>query len=77
MLIPENIQIFQRSQKSIGYTHIWYDAGEKYQRQLEANLLFRADRNPRSPEPTGKLANHTCHNQPYYLKCDRPNLWMR
>ena len=48
MLIPENIQIFQRSQKSIGYTHIWYDAGEKYQRQLEANLLFRADRNPRS-----------------------------
>jgi hypothetical protein len=48
MLIPEKIQIFQRSQKSIGYTHIWYDAGEKYQRQLEANLLFKADRNPRS-----------------------------
>ena len=42
MLIPENIQIFQRSQKSIGYTHIWYDAGEKYQRQLEANLVLRA-----------------------------------
>jgi hypothetical protein len=48
MLIPENIQIFQRSQKSIGYTHIWYDAGEKYQRQVEANLVLRADRNPRS-----------------------------
>ena len=42
MLIPENIQIFQRSQKSIGYTHIWYDAGEKYQRQVEANLVLRA-----------------------------------
>lgn len=49
MLLSENIQIFQRSQKNIGYTHIWYDAGEKYQRQLEANLVLRADRGLRSP----------------------------
>ena len=49
MLLSENIQIFQRSQKSIGYTHIWCEAGEKYQRQLEANLVLRADRTSRSP----------------------------
>ncbi|MEG4147249.1 hypothetical protein [Microcoleus sp. Pol12B5] len=48
MLIPENIQIFQRSQKSIGYTHTWSEAGDKYQCQLEANLLLRADRGLRS-----------------------------
>ncbi|TAE45398.1 MAG: hypothetical protein EAZ90_02240 [Oscillatoriales cyanobacterium] len=48
MLISEKIQIFQRSEKSIGYTHIWCEAGEKYQRQI-ANLLLRADRTSRSP----------------------------
>ena len=48
MMMGEKIQIFQRSQKSIGYTHIWSEAGDKYQRQLEANLLLRADRTSRS-----------------------------
>ncbi|MBE9187127.1 hypothetical protein IQ270_21325 [Microcoleus sp. LEGE 07076] len=50
MMMAENIQIFQRPQKSIGYTHIWCDSREKYQRQPEANLLFRADRTSRSPD---------------------------
>ncbi|MEG4321952.1 MULTISPECIES: hypothetical protein [unclassified Microcoleus] len=49
MLIPEKIQIFQRSEKIVGSTHIWSEAGDKYQRQLEANLLLRADRGLRSP----------------------------
>lgn len=49
MLLSENIQIFQRSEKLIGYTHTWSEAGDKYQRQLEANLLLRADRGLRSP----------------------------
>ena len=49
MLIPEKIKIFQRSEKMIGYTHIWSEPGQKYQRQLEANLLVRADRALRSP----------------------------
>ena len=77
MLIPENIQIFQRSQKSIGYTHIWCEAGDKYQRQLEANLLLRADRGLRSLLGLVRRADHTCHNQPYYLVRDRLNIWMR
>ncbi|MEG4168838.1 MULTISPECIES: hypothetical protein [unclassified Microcoleus] len=48
MLLPEKIQIVQRSEKIMGYTHIWSEAGSKYQRQLEANLLLRADRTSRS-----------------------------
>ncbi|MEG4310836.1 MULTISPECIES: hypothetical protein [unclassified Microcoleus] len=49
MLLSEKIQIVQREEKLIGYTHIWSEAGDKYQRQLEANLLLRADRGLRSP----------------------------
>jgi len=48
MLLSENIQIVNGSEKIIGYTHIWSEAGDKYQRQLEANLLPRADRALRS-----------------------------
>jgi carboxyl-terminal processing protease len=33
-------QIFERSGKTIGYTHIWSYAGEQYQRQLEKDLLY-------------------------------------
>ncbi|MEG3920126.1 hypothetical protein QUA07_13445 [Microcoleus sp. T3_A4] len=49
MLLSEKIQIFQRSEKLIGYTHTWSEAGDKYQRHLEVNLLLRADRTSRSP----------------------------
>ena len=77
MLLSEKIQIFQRSEKLIGYTHIWSEAGDKYQRQLEANLLLKADRGVRSPLGLVRRADHTCHNQPYYLVRDRLNIWMR
>lgn len=77
MLIPEKIKIFQRSEKLIGYTHIWSEAGDKYQRQLEANLLLRADRALRSLFGVVRRADHTCNNQPYSLVRDRLNLWMR
>ncbi|MEG4941534.1 hypothetical protein [Microcoleus sp. F4-D5] len=77
MLLSESIQIVQRSHKSIGYTHIWCEAGDKYQRQLEANLLLRADRPPRSLLGLVRRADHTCNNQPYSLVRDRLDIWMR
>ena len=31
----------------------------------------------RSPLGLVRRADHTCHNQPYYLVRDRLNIWMR
>ncbi|MBW3584726.1 MAG: hypothetical protein KY448_02495 [Cyanobacteria bacterium 0813] len=44
---------------------------------IDSGRTGNADRGVRSPLGLVRRADHTCHNQPYYLVRDRLNLWMR